>query len=167
MKTMKTTVSGVFASRDRALEAIWRLKEAGFGAIEAMCPVPDARLLEAVGARRSMAGYITLAGGLFGMALGFGGAAYTHLLWGIIVGGKPVVSVPPFVIIAFELTVLFGGLATLAGFLLLARVPRLKMDSHYDPRVAEDHYVVVVEADEKKAETARRILAEAGGELHP
>ena len=101
------------------------------------------------------------------MALGFGGAAYTHLLWGIIVGGKPVVSVPPFAVIAFELTVLCGGLATLAGFLLLARVPRLKMDSHFDPRAAEDHYVVVVETDEEKAEIARGIVTELGGELRP
>ena len=35
-------------------------------------------------------------------------------------------SIPPFVIIAFELTILFGGLATLlALLLLLGRLPKL------------------------------------------
>jgi molybdopterin-containing oxidoreductase family membrane subunit len=164
---MTTRIGGVFASRDQAVETIRRLKEAGFATFDVMTPVSDKKILDAVGARSSLVGYITLAGGLFGMALGFGGAAYTHLLWGIIVGGKPVVSVPPFAVIAFELTVLCGGLATLAGFLLLARVPRLKMDSHFDPRAAEDHYVVVVETDEEKAEIARGIVTELGGELRP
>ena len=39
-------------------------------------------------------------------------------------GGKAPVSIPPFIIIAFELTILFGGLAT-PSLLLLGRLPKL------------------------------------------
>ena len=51
---------------------------------------------------------------------------YTVLSWPLMVGGKPIVSIPAFVIIAFELTILFGALATLTGFLILAGLPSPK-----------------------------------------
>ncbi len=50
----------------------------------------------------------------------------TSLSWPLIVGGKPIVSLPPFLIIAFALTILFGALSTFLGFLLLSRLPSLR-----------------------------------------
>jgi molybdopterin-containing oxidoreductase family membrane subunit len=162
---MSTHVSGVFAYRDRVLEAIGGLKEEGFRIRDVLMPVPDHEILDAIRLRKSLVGYITLLGGLFGVVFGFGGASYTHLLWGLIVSGKPVVSVPPFVIVGFEMLILFGGLATLLGLFLLTRMPRLKHDKFYDERASEDHYVVIVEAEEERVQAACDILAKAGGEV--
>ena len=52
---------------------------------------------------------------LTGTATGFSLTIWTSLKWELITGGKPVVSIPPFVIIAFELTILLGGLARCSG----------------------------------------------------
>jgi molybdopterin-containing oxidoreductase family membrane subunit len=82
----------------------------------------------------------------------------------LIVGGKPSISIPPFVIVGFEMLILFGGLATLAGVVLLCRLPRLRLDTHFDPRATEDHYVLLVETNEDNADTARTILRDAGAE---
>ena len=64
-----------------------------------------------------------LLGAASGTVFGFAFTILTSLSWPLIVGGKPIVSLPPFLIIAFALTILFGSLATFFGFLVLARLP--------------------------------------------
>ncbi|HEY4717136.1 MAG TPA: quinol:electron acceptor oxidoreductase subunit ActD, partial [bacterium] len=72
---------------------------------------------------------------------------YTTLSWKINVGGKPVVSIPAFVIIAFELTILFGALATFFGFLLFSKLPVLKQI--IDPVDYDKQFVILVKNGEK------------------
>ncbi|MBM4050904.1 MAG: DUF3341 domain-containing protein, partial [Planctomycetes bacterium] len=139
--------------------------EAQVDDLDVLTPVPDEELLAAVAHRPSPVGFLTLAGGLFGMVFGFAGAAWTHAQMGLITAGKPVVSIPPFIIVAFEMTVLFGALATLAGVVLLCRLPRPRLSTHYDPRASEDHYVLVVRSSPDRAEAAASILKAAGGEV--
>jgi hypothetical protein len=163
---MSARVSAVFANRERVLQAMRRLKEAGFTALDVMMPVADDEILEQVAPPKRSIGRLALAGGIFGIILGFGGATYCHAIWpNILVGGKPLVTVPPFMIAAFEMLILFGATMTLVGILTYCRLPQLRGDPHYDPRVPEDHYVLVVETEEDKAEAARGILREAGGEV--
>ena len=69
--------------------------------------------------------FFTATGALTGFATGFGFTIYTVLAWPIIVAGKHLVSLPPFMVIAYELTILFGCLASFAGFLFLSRMPAL------------------------------------------
>jgi hypothetical protein len=75
---------------------------------------------------RSRVRFFALIGAGTGTATGFAFTILTSLEWGIIVGGKPVVSLPPFLIIAFALTILFGALSTFLGFLLLSRLPSIR-----------------------------------------
>jgi hypothetical protein len=162
---MSVTVSGVFAYRNSVLDAIRRTHEAGLRVYEVMTPAPDHEIVADARHRPTAVGWFTLAGGTFGVLLGFFGATYCHEVYKQIAGGKPVVSVPPFIIVAFEMLILFGGLMTLAGIIVLARLPHFRPSPHYDPRVSEDHYVVVVEAPEDKAALAGDILRQAGGEV--
>jgi hypothetical protein len=67
----------------------------------------------------------SLAGSLIGFALGWALTILTALDWPIVTGGKPIVSIPAYLVIVFELTILIGALASLVGFLLLARVPNV------------------------------------------
>ncbi len=70
--------------------------------------------------------FFTLIGALSGLMTGFGFTIYTVLEWPLITGGKPLVSIPAFLVIAFELTILFGSIVTFAGFLILARFPSVR-----------------------------------------
>ena len=56
----------------------------------------------------------TLIGGLTGCAAGFGMTIWMSLDWPLLVGGKTIASIPPYVVIAFELTILLGALSTVA-----------------------------------------------------
>jgi molybdopterin-containing oxidoreductase family membrane subunit len=102
------------------------------------------------------------------LAAGFLGPAWAHSHWSNTIGGKPVIALPPFIVIMFELTILFGALATLAGLFLLTRLPSHKMldtDEHYDARCTEDHYALYVQTTESKRDTVLRILKEEGAEV--
>lgn len=70
--------------------------------------------------------FFTGAGAITGCIFGFAFTIYTVLSWPLVTGGKEIVSVNAFIVIAYELTILFGGLAAFAGFLLLTRLPAFK-----------------------------------------
>jgi hypothetical protein len=103
-------------------------------------------------------------GALVGTASGFALTIWTALKWNLVTGGKPVVSIPPFVVIAFELTILLGGLCTLLGLFVTARLPGLRVSRGYDPRFSADRFGVEVtcEADERRA--VEDLLRSAGAE---
>lgn len=70
--------------------------------------------------------FFALGGSLAGCVFGLAFTIYTSLDWPIIVGGKPIIAVPAFIIIAFEITLLFGAIASFLGFFWLARLPSVK-----------------------------------------
>jgi hypothetical protein len=106
----------------------------------------------------------TLAGALTGTATGFFLTIWSSLKWELITGGKDPVSFPPCVIIAFELTILFGGLATLVALLLLGKLPKTKPSATYDPRFTVDRFGVAVACPPETVEQVRSLLTGAGAE---
>ena len=81
--------------------------------------------------------------------------------WPLVVGGKPIVSIPAFVVIAFELTILFGALSTVIGLFINTRLPHLKPLVVYDPEFSSGRFGVYVSASPEKVGEARRILADS------
>jgi molybdopterin-containing oxidoreductase family membrane subunit len=103
-------------------------------------------------------------GALTGTASGFALTIWTALKWNLITGGKPVVSIPPFVVIAFELTILLGGLCTLLGLFVTAQLPSLRMSPRYDPRFSADRFGVEVTCDAAERRVVEDVLRSAGAE---
>ncbi len=92
--------------------------------------------------------FFTLLGALFGLLFGAWFTSWTSINWPLIGGGKPIVSVPAFVIVAFELTVLFGGVISFLGFLFLTRLPSVK--SIISPEEYGNRFVIQIHSEEKK-----------------
>jgi Protein of unknown function (DUF3341) len=161
------TILGVFQHVDTATRAIRELRARGMGSIAAYSPVPLDEFEEALtghGLPRSPVRLFTLVGALTGMASGFALTIWTSLKWNLITGGKPVVSIPPFVVIAFELTILLGGLCTLLGLLITARMPSFGVSARYDPRFSEDRFGVEVTCDATERRTVEDLMRNAGAE---
>lgn len=146
-----------------AAAALAELRERGFGFVEAFSPVPDEAILAAL-PRRPKVRWFTLLGGLTGFAAGLALTVLTSLIYNLIVGGKPPAAVIPYLVISFELTVLLGGLGTLVGLLLGARLPRRREPPLWDARLSEDRYGVAVSCNPEAVELLARILAEHGAE---
>jgi ActD protein len=161
-----TQVLGVFAHVDTTVDAIERLKAGGYRDLTVWAPVPVHEILDTLEVERplSRVRLFTLIGGLSGMALGFFLTIYSALRFSQVTGGKPIVSIPPYVVIAFELTILLGGLGTLLGMLLLARIPRLRPTVAYDPRFTRDKFGVAVACTPGQVQPIRDILAATGAE---
>jgi hypothetical protein len=159
-------VLGIFVHVDTATRAIRELRTKGFAGISTYSPVPLPEFEEALtgnGLPRSPVRLFTLVGGLTGMACGFALTIWSSLKWGLVVGGKPVVSIPPFVVIAFECTILLGGLCTLLGLLVTARMPG-KGSRRYDPRFSSDRFGVEVACPPSDTARVTEILRQAGAE---
>jgi len=101
-----------------------------------------------------------ITGGLSGLALTIG----TALRLPLIVGGKPIVSLPPFLVIAFELTILLGALGGVAGFLWAAGLPCRRAPSGYAPPFAVDRFGLVLRFPAGMAERAGDMLRQSGAD---
>ena len=160
------TVLGVFAHVDTTVRALEDLKAKGYHDLTVYTPVPVHEIEDVLERDLPVSGVrlFTLIGGLTGTASGFFLTIWSAMQWGLVTGGKPVASIPPFVVIAFELTILFGGIATLLGMALLARLPRLRPSPTFDPRFTNDRFGVAVQCGPGRGSSVRQILSAAGAE---
>ena len=145
---------------DSTVDAIKALKKAGFEKIKAYAPYPEHHIEHALGYGQSPVRVWTLVGGLTGTATGFALTTWTSIDWPLVVGGKPIVSIPAYIIIAFEMTILFGALATIIGLFVLSRLPSIKPAVVYDPEFSSGRYGVYVEGNRQRLEEARQIMNE-------
>jgi len=153
---------GIFAELDACVTAIERLKKAGMHDLVVFSPAPRHELEHAIDAPESPVRLFTLVGALTGTATGFALPIWTSLDWPLITGGKPIISLPPFVIIAFELTILFGALSTIAGLFITSRLPRFRSRVVYDPSFSSGNFGVFVSPPGGRAAEAERALTESG-----
>jgi hypothetical protein len=155
-------ILAVFAELDSAVTAIEQLRAAGMRRLIAFSPTPRHELEHAMHTPESPVRLFTLVGGLTGAAAGFALTTWASSDWPLLTGGKPIVSLPPFVVIAFELTILFGALSTVAGLLITARLPRARVQVVYDPTFSAGNFGVFVAPPAGREADARRLLNESG-----
>ena len=118
--------------------------------------------MAALGRPRSAIGRITLAGALAGTACGFAFAILASLAWPLVTGGKPIVSLPPFAIIAFEVTVLFGATTNLFAVMIAGKRGRRRRDVPFDARFSADRIGLFVAGCESAS--VRPLLIASGAE---
>ncbi|KPK04864.1 MAG: hypothetical protein AMS20_07970 [Gemmatimonas sp. SG8_28] len=136
---MSAQPSGILASFrfvDAAADAVRRLKDEGYRDFTVYTPVPNVEIARAVGHRASPVRLWTLIGGLTGCI--------------------------PYVVIAFELTILFGASATILG--LLYHSWKTRQAGAYDNRFADDHIGIFVPCPPERREPVQALLRDAGAE---
>jgi hypothetical protein len=163
------TIVGVFAHVDTTVRALEELKAKGYHDLTVYTPVPVHEIEDVVDRDRpvSKVRLFTLLGGLTGLASGWILTAWSSLKWELIVGGKPPMGLPvspPYVIIMFELMILFGGIATLIGMVTLGRLPQFRTSPSFDVRFTNDRFGVAVNCAAERAASVREILRGAGAE---
>ena len=159
-------VLGVFAHVDTTIDAIRQLRAKGFSDLTVYTPVPIEEIEEEMekGRALSKVRLFSIAGALTGTATAFFLTIWTSLKWELVTGGKAPVSIPPFIIIAFELSILLCGLATLLSVLVLGKLPRISPSPTYDPRFTLDRFGVAVACPPDRADAAGSLLTAAGAE---
>jgi hypothetical protein len=150
-----------FEHIDAATDAIRALRARGHKNMTVYSSHPNHELEEALETPTSPVRLFTLVGGLTGCTAGFAMAIWMNLDWPLLVGGKPMASVPAFVVLGFELTVLIGALSSVLGVALLALLLRNK-GAAYDPRFSDDRIGIFVPAAGDQARAVEELVRTAG-----
>src|SRR3982751_4717749 len=169
MAAITNTVVGVFVHVDTAVRALEELRAKGYHALTVYTPVPVHEIEDVLERDRpvSRVRIFTLLGGLVGLISAWLLTQWTALKWGLFVGGKPPIGFPvspPYIVIMFEMMVLFGGIATVIGMVMLGRLPKFRRSSSLDPRFTNDRFGVAVHCAPARSGSVREILRNAGAD---
>ena len=161
----RRSVIGLFVAEDAAADALDGLKDAGFtqGEFEVLTgtPYPEGTFGEAEPTHKLFR--FPLFGAAAGFTMGLGVTVATQLAFPLVTGGKPILAIPPMVIIMYELTLLGAILFTVFGIIFESRLPRLFMGA-YDTRITEGYIGVAVTTEMERIGAAEDVLKAAGAE---
>lgn len=156
-------VVGSFRDAPHLLKSVERAQEAGVDVFDVYSPI-GLEVLESIKTKkRSPVRFATFSGGLLGLAGGLALAIWSSLKWNLIVGGKPVTSLPPFLVVGFEFTILLGAIFTLLALLLTAGLPfRRFPPPGYKPEFSEGTFGLVLRSTADGVDKITELLRDAG-----
>ncbi len=163
-KKKMVQVFATFADFEKTRDVLMALKEldlheACVEDIELYSPIEHPEVEEILGEIRQPIERFTFFGALSGAILTFTFVAGVAQAMFTVQpqGGKPVIPIPPDMVITYEGTILFGIYSTIVGFLIYAGLPK-RLKKHYDPHVSEDQIAVEVDVYPEHVEKVRAVL---------
>lgn len=161
---MTTNIMALFQYEEDVVRATRELQKSGFEGLSVMSPVPLHEAEVALGLAKSPVRRFSLLGAFVGGISGFAIATFSALTFILPTSGRAIITVPPFLIIAYEMTIFLGILATLLGFFIVARLPAWT-DAAYRVESNIDRFSLVVDlGPEGDREAAEKIIRDAGAE---
>ncbi len=158
---------GIYSDEDKVLKSVNDIRSTGVKIHEVYSPFPIHGIDEALGYRRSR---LPIAAFMFG-ALGTTLALTMQFWmlgidWPMIIGGKNFTSLPPFIPITFELTVLLSALGMVGTFLIVSDLKPYKKPRHFDIRVTDDKHVIAIDLGKNviSKEEIKKMLQKGGAE---
>ncbi len=137
-------VLGLWSDESKVLVAARKVREAGFKKFDAITPYPVHGMEEAVGIKRSGIPWVTFGAGLLGGVLGLYFQYWVASVdWPINIGGKPFFSLPAFIPVTFETTVLFAALFSVAAMILVNGLPAVN-PKILDPDLTSHKFAILI-----------------------
>ena len=159
-------VLGVYSYVDLLLDSVKELRSKGFESIQVFTPCPNHEVEDALdtGKEPSKVKYFTLCGAILGALVGASFTVLTSMDWPVVTSAKPIVSIPPYMIIIFECMILIGGLSTFLGLIINSRLRKNISPHLYDERFSNDKFGVLVNCSGENLEEVQSILINHGSE---
>lgn len=140
------------------VEAAKRTYQAGYKRIDAYTPFPIEGLAEEIGFHRDEVPLVVLIGGIVGGLTGYVMQYWmSAVAYPLNIGGKPYHSWPAFIVITFEMTILFAGISAVFGMLALNGLPMPYHPVFNVPRftrASRDRFFLVVFSSDVKYDPA-------------
>ena len=157
-----------FASDDECAQGIEAMHHANVHDFCAFSPFPSEKIIEASsearGQGRSPVRWWVLTGGITGFLTAIVLTIGTSWEWNLNTGGRPIASIPPYIIIMFELMILFGGVSGLAGFFFHSGLPVFDPAFGYRERFGANKFGLVVHCTATEVSKLESLLRNAGAE---
>ncbi len=163
-------VMAAYATADGLLDALRALRNAGYTELDAYTPYEIEEVDEVLELGRSRLPAVALVAGLLGAALGYGIQWWTSVVdYPIDVGGRPLHAAPAFVMITFELGILFAAGALFVAYFWRSGLPALWSPEFEVPgfeRASVDRFWVAVGRGDPRFDSDHlsRLLEESGAE---
>jgi hypothetical protein len=147
------SVTGLFSRPADIILAADETTKAGYKKFDVNTPYPLHDMSKAMHLRPSKLGYVALAFGLFGVVFAIAFMAWVSVIgYPLVIGGKPFFSLPAFIPITFEITVLSASIATvvvmLFFFFKLPNINHPLHDTEYLKQVSVDKFGISIQADD-------------------
>lgn len=143
-----------FETPTEILVAAQKAYAAGYRNLDAYSPQPVHGLAEAIGFAKNRVALVCLVGALLGLATAYALQVWINLVaYPENIGGRPLYSWPSFVIVCFELTILFGGLSACLGMFAMNGLPMPYHPVFNVPQFASasrDRFFLCIEAVDPK-----------------
>lgn len=142
-----------FGTADALLDAVRRTRDAGFRSVDTFSPYPVDGVAELLDFCDHRIGWLSIAGGLFGF---FGMLAlqlFVNIDYPVEVGGRPLIALPAFFVVDFEIMILGAVLFPVIGMLVLNGLPRLHHPLFGTPRfslASDNRFFLYVDASDPK-----------------
>lgn len=155
------TVLASFENIEAVNFALTGLRQAGIQHTTVYSPVWNDELQKGLTKREGPLGFVALGGALTGIAVGLSWTIGTATQHPMITGGQPIVSLPPFFVISFELAILFGVIATVLG--MFWGIARNRMNPKiYDEHFSADRFGLQVVCDDSQSASVKNLMSRAG-----
>jgi len=160
MSKSSQSILGIYTYVDVLIDVIKKLRSEGFEDLRAFSPVPIHEIEDALdtGKEPSKIKYFTFCGAIIGALVGVAFTVLTSISWPIVTSAKPIVSIPPYMIIIFECMILIGGLSTFLGLLINSRLRKDTPPELYDERFSDNKFGILVNCDSDDLEKIENIL---------
>jgi len=138
-------IKAYFQDDDDLVNGLKSLKKDGIEILDVLTPFPVHGLDKLLGYRRSWIARVGFIGGAIGALSGFAFQSWVFTKdYPLNIGGKPMLSVPSFVPITFEMAVLFAAFAMVFAFLFRSKIGPGADPIIHDEKITDDRFVVLV-----------------------
>ncbi len=159
----KSIVYGLYNDEEELMSAVKVANKEHLDIMDVFTPFPVHGLDPLLGLEESrlhIGGFIF---GMMGTLTAFLGMTWIFTKdWPQIYGGKPHWSVPAFIPITFELTVLFAAIGMVVTFYVINGLGPGVVNPYIDPRITDDKFCIAFDAHEVDPSAAERFLKSTG-----
>ncbi|MCB0342369.1 MAG: DUF3341 domain-containing protein [Pseudobdellovibrionaceae bacterium] len=162
----KKGVAGIWLDEHALEKAAAQVRKAGFKKFEAISPFPLHGIDEAMGIGRSFIPWVTFTFGLLGCTFGLWFTWWTSAVdWPLIIGGKPMFSLPAFIPVIFECTILFAALSSVGTLIAVCGLPKVD-PAIIDPDLTSHKFALFVPEDDSgfDVEKVKSLLKDLGAD---
>ena len=172
MSETRPKIRGLLAEFDNPavlLQAARDMHAAGYTRFDCHSPFPVHGMVQAMGQRRSVLGFIIAGVAFFAMCGGLILQWWTNAVdYPFVISGKPLISFQAYAPVGFGVSILISAIATVVFLSILNKMPRLFHPVFFSERfkkVTEDGFFVSVEVEDPifEVEATSRWLESIGG----
>jgi hypothetical protein len=146
-------LSAYYTDDQQLLSGLKKLKEEGIRIADVLTPFPVHGIDKVLQIKRSRISRVGFVAGAIGGISGFVFQAWTFTRsYPLNIGGKPFLSVPSFIPVVFECTVLFAAIAMVFAYLFRTKLGFGAKHINYDERITDDRFLVLVDIDNNPSE---------------